>query len=69
VDLGPEWKREVEQARAELAAMTAEECIRCADLLRSVKPMLSSDSSRALAEREACGFEARAAAKTAAQAS
>jgi hypothetical protein len=62
--LGPEWQRLVTEARAELAAMSPEECVGCAGLLRDVKPSLTSERQREIAEEIARDFEARAAASS-----
>jgi hypothetical protein len=64
--VGPELERTVAEAQATLDAMTAQDCIECAALTRSVKPMLRADRTRAIAEREARHFEELAAEKRAA---
>lgn len=47
-------------ARAELEAMSVEECLGCAEMLRDMKPIFATPRRRELAEETARDFERRA---------
>lgn len=61
VALSPERQQAIADARAEVAAMTPERCLGAAALARRVKPMLTSERQREIAEQLAREFEAQAA--------
>jgi hypothetical protein len=60
VALSPDRRQLAGNARAELEAMTPEASLRCAALLREVKPTLGTERQNEIAEELALHFEQRA---------
>ncbi|HEX8742504.1 MAG TPA: hypothetical protein VF712_05175 [Thermoleophilaceae bacterium] len=58
--LSVDLDRAVEQARAEVAGMSADECIAVAAFVRGQKSILGSDRQREIAEQMALELERRA---------
>ena len=59
--LSEDVRRRAEERRERVAAMTAEECLGVAALLRDVLPKLETERQRKLAQEMAERFEKRAA--------